>query len=355
MPSSASSVKPVAGYDHTNANETRKAYTKIVKRVRGVWGDSTISIPASESDSVSFLSAIVFVDLQGPILTLEKIHESIVVMSRFKLNRTTYEMIRSKKKTTQYNEDRQVLDVFRRNFEAQFGHLDDISSNNDSEEDESVDGDSDGSSFGGFSDQEREISQDEAPKVVKFVDSTRRTGLDMNSRQEKKRFMTNTAPKKASADVVAKPTKPTQEEAEDLKNDIALQRLINESHILAEANKEGHISGADVSTDLDPIGKARIKALEFRLQQAGAKKQHEKMPMNMRKGIIAKQKDRKEKHEAYAKEAGIVLARPSTNGVSKKPARRDRGLQIASVGKNTRHGLVISKSEIARYTSKRRK
>ncbi|ANB14864.1 Faf1p [Sugiyamaella lignohabitans] len=90
------------------------------------------------------------------------------------------------------------------------------------------------------------------------------------------------------------------------------------------------------------------------MQQAnGRKPATEKMPMSLRKGIEKSRKMKQDKYEAYAKEAGIVLARPAAGSVKKKPVKRDRGLKIASVGRNTRHGLVISKAEIAKYTSGR--
>lgn len=133
--------------------------------------------------------------------------------------------------------------------------------------------------------------------------------------------------------------------------------MINESHILAEAagsGKSKHYSGADISMGFDPIGKARLKALDSRLKSVGArtKEQKQKTPMNIQKGIIAKQKAVKERVEIHAKQAGIILARPGKpSGITKKKARRDRGLKIAAVGKNTKHGLIISQREIAKFTS----
>lgn len=129
--------------------------------------------------------------------------------------------------------------------------------------------------------------------------------------------------------------------------------MIDESHILAEASRKGHFSGAEISTttDFNPTGKYRLKTMDVRLSKLGVKQKNEKMPMNIRKGMNAKNAQRKQKTITEAKEAGIILARPTAAATKGPIKKRDRGLKIASIGKNTRHGLVISKSEIAKYTS----
>ncbi|KAA8898488.1 hypothetical protein TRICI_006550 [Trichomonascus ciferrii] len=176
---------------------------------------------------------------------------------------------------------------------------------------------------------------DSGPEVVKFDDpSTTSTTHTPTSKRERKLFMG------------------AQDDKESLEKDIALQRLISESHILAEGRDQ--FSGADISTDFDPIGKTRHKTLSSRLESLGGisdKNAKQRAPMNIQQGINAKRQERKEKHEKYAKEAGIVLARP-TSSVKKAPIKRDKGLKIASVGKNTRHGLKISEKDIQKVSGK---
>lgn len=164
----------------------------------------------------------------------------------------------------------------------------------------------------------------------------------------------------------------------DLKNDIALQRLIAESHILSDAQRK---EGSPLSSNflLNPVGKARLKTLDASIQSLAllhggdhrnakfqrntkdpysfdpsALVQHEekkfnsqKMPMNMRKGIVAKKEERTEKYERKSRDAGIILPKGLTKKKSKN-INRDRGLTVTSVGKFTKSGLVVSQQEHAR-------
>src|SRR6266480_6038159 len=82
-----------------------------------------------------------------------------------------------------------------------------------------------------------------------------------------------------------------EEEAENLKNDIALKRLLAESHLLDPIAAGG-------VRDLNPTGKNRHKALDLRIQALGSATsiyKQEKMPMNHRKGIVRKAQNREEK------------------------------------------------------------
>ncbi|KAK9464052.1 uncharacterized protein V1516DRAFT_609336, partial [Lipomyces oligophaga] len=157
----------------------------------------------------------------------------------------------------------------------------------------------------------------------------------------------------------------------NLKHDLELQRLITESHILSESN-----------SGLNPIGKTRLKTLDTRIDslsirsanaRSGNKTDYyslnpkslleikqrkfnrEKMSMKMRTGILSKQSERKRRSDSYAREAGIVLPVSSrSNSISisntNSNSRRDRGLKIQAVGKFTRSGLKINKSDIARLS-----
>lgn len=208
------------------------------------------------------------------------------------------------------------------------------------------------SSSGEESEEESELeeSENEQPIVVKHTESSFAIPVD---KQEMKLFMSTKAPlQEAPAEPKrrSRATQPSEDEQHNLENDLALQRLIKESHILAEAG----LSGVDLSTGI--TGKARHKTLQSRLDDLGLKKSKpETMPMNIRKGMVSKQKRRHENYVERAKEAGIILARPAKKsageeGGKKRVVKRERGLKIASVGRETKHGLIISKSEIARYS-----
>ena len=87
---------------------------------------------------------------------------------------------------------------------------------------------------------------------------------------------------KPSTDPEPTSKKEEEEDAHDsvnLKHDLALQRLLKESHLL------------DSADDLAPTGKNRLKALDLRMQSLGAKTSlyaQTKMPTAHRRGIKAK-------------------------------------------------------------------
>lgn len=272
-------------------------------------------------------------------------------------------------------DQKKMMDFMRRQFEEQFGKVEGLPEPEEESEEEEND-----SEAGSGSDSDEKVNEadpdsendsdldlemeeyehyneeseeedsgsesDEGPVVVKHVES----GFKVEaSKQDKKLFLSSKAPIQE-----AKPepkrrqnaSEPDEDERQNLDNDLALQRLIKESHILADAG----LSGVDISTGV--IGKARHKTLDSRLDDLGLKKKKEgQMPMKMRQALSAHQQKRKDRHVAQAKEAGIILARSATAKESKKkPAKRERGLKINSVGRETKHGIIISKSEIAKYS-----
>ncbi|CAH2450029.1 pre-rRNA processing and 40S ribosomal subunit assembly [Komagataella phaffii CBS 7435] len=305
-----------------------------------------------------------------------------------------------------------ALEIQRRNFEAQFGSLEDMGyidktkvrksskknkEHNDSEDDSgsgndsSNDSESDSEEFNGFSENEEkgEDDYDEndtqlkgQPKTVKFTENFNtfkgpskdelkmaRAGkpISLKELKEKQRL----ALKNATAN--------NSEEQEHLVNDLQLQRLLDESHLLAGSSER--FSGADLLDTIDfedPIGKARLRTLNARVRKlasingknGGLPARLEKMPMSMRKGMIKKQLEREAEFEKEAKEAGIVLSKKRkgefrnlatgdrvTNksdrigtGIKKATKMRDRGLKINSVGRSTRNGLVITPKEIAKVS-----
>lgn len=269
--------------------------------------------------------------------------------------------------------DLEQLQTERRNFEAQFGSLASLGF----EDKVGTAVSSDDEEFRGFSDEDNDSLSDTSevkvgPKVIKLNDTPFTAPV---SRKDQQRLRAGRAP--TLQEVEKRTPKPSvgQDDDDNVENDIKLQRLLQESHILQAHTK---YSGAEVTLQTlnyeEPSGKARKKALTSRLRNlssvnsSGHPKKLEKMPMAMRNGMIKSRQKQINKYEEEARNAGIVLSRVKKgetrdlgvgNGVTfasdrlgrgrKKITRvRDRGLRIHSVGKMTRHGLKISKQEIDR-------
>ena len=183
-------------------------------------------------------------------------------------------------------------------------------------------------------------------------------------------------------------------EEENLQNDIELQQFLRESHLLSAFSNassgvtsgvgltlEGmHGSNSDTIAYQDDqvIGKARSRTLEMRLKHLSKVNGHtskisklEKVPIQVRKGMIEKHKERIKRYEQDAAEGGIVLSRVKKGqfrkiestykkdierrigeSIKKKDeermAKRERGLKINTIGRSTRNGLIVSKDEIER-------
>lgn len=232
-------------------------------------------------------------------------------------------------------------ELLRKQFEAQFGtewSQPVVPTANTKESDaEALDSSSQASES--ESDAASDESGSEGPIVVKHAE----VHVDKTQQKHRRQFMKSTAPKEPS-NVEHKP----KETEEDLKQDYELQRLIEESEILKNARD---YSGADISfgDPMEQIGKARLKIMEKRLEDAGAKKRKANIPMNIAKGMKAKQSERAAKYKEYARDAGIVTAKDKK---VKKEVKRDRGLKINSIGRSSAHGVHLSKDEIARVQRK---
>ncbi|CUM62730.1 uncharacterized protein PRCAT00000287001 [Priceomyces carsonii] len=300
-----------------------------------------------------------------------------------------------------------VLEAQRKNFEAQFSSLEEMGFKDmlkltlKNKTDNALDEVSESpSEFEGFSDsdgtenllkkQENHLaehtivnkSEETAPKVVKLIEDS--TVKPLMSKAEQKILKLGRAPTLTEMlrkqREVMKLTKKQQEQAnkeddDNLENDLKLQRLLEESHILA--NKVEY-SGADLTLKTidieEPTGKARKRALDSRIRKiaatnsktGGLPKTLESMPMTMRKGMIDSKRKKAERYENEARNAGIVLSKikkgqirninagkgstmdsDRLGTVSNKAKRiRNRGLKINTVGKSTKRGLVISQKEI---------
>ncbi|KAL3465782.1 hypothetical protein BJX64DRAFT_42772 [Aspergillus heterothallicus] len=248
-------------------------------------------------------------------------------------------------------------DIFRKFFEAQFEPLEvqgsgatkdnsDLRSDNESEDYEDSGSNSEWSGIEGAD------SDEDAPvEVVEYAAPSTKADHLMDKRARKAfmtakppSFATELAPTTDRAKKGAEEEDDKDTESTNLKNDLALQRLLKESHLL------------DSASDLAPTGKNRHKALDLRMQELGAKKSlyHQKnMPSSMRKGIKAKATTKEDKRRREARENGIILEKPApkknvTNG------RRERGVGGPSIGRFAGGTLNLSQRDIAQIQSARR-
>ncbi|KAI6715992.1 hypothetical protein PZA11_002374 [Diplocarpon coronariae] len=232
-------------------------------------------------------------------------------------------------------EELNAQEIFRRHFEAQFKPLPVIQQAAIIDR-VSQDGSEEESDWGGISDGETNDVQ-----VIEHTDA--QTRMAAMSKEELKSFMSSKVPKStpnvSSIRDQAPGSKLDHEdasEAANLKKDLALQRLLAESHLLDSSNPT-------LSSN------TRHKATDLRLQALGSKTSilnQEKMPMSHRKGIISKQvaKEAKRRHEA--RENGIILEKAQM-GTKKSCARkRDRGIGAPGVGRFSGGTLTLSKKDI---------
>lgn len=219
-----------------------------------------------------------------------------------------------------------------------------------------------------------------APIIVKFEDKYSTSATPEISKDDKKMLksgkpLTLAEMKKRKEKALNQQLKESSsnESKDDVENDLKLKRLLDESHILKHVGRD-HFSGAQLSLDTvdQPIGKARVRTLDQRIRNLsetnGDQKilnKLEKIPMKRRQMLIAREREKQEKFEKDAKDAGIVLSRKSKGQIryiddsssiakenlfgkgklqSKKTS--SRGLKIHSVGKKVDGGLFFSKSQI---------
>jgi hypothetical protein len=242
-------------------------------------------------------------------------------------------------------DDDNVRALFQRAFEAKFKPLEkkeklNEASETDEDSDSGDDGDED--DWDGFSDEEEggtvEVIQHDGGKNVD----------DERIRREKKLFMSSKPPSEAKITALAKnalqdATEDDASESANLKYDLALQRLLKESHLLDPSTFSG--------STVEPEGKSRLKALDLRLKDLGAKhaiSEQERMPIAHRKGIKAKAANREVARRKDAAENGIILekARAVVGKPHQQQQRRPRGIGAPSVGKFKGGTLKLSSRDV---------
>ncbi|KAL9577659.1 MAG: hypothetical protein Q9212_006223 [Teloschistes hypoglaucus] len=242
----------------------------------------------------------------------------------------------------------QLQSILRRHFETKFEPLasfEPVSAPELSHQESSITADDD-TDWTGFSEDEDGVST-----VVVDHRGRDREKTDI-SREELKSFMSAKPPIQSNgqpASAQRKVMEPvnTDEAATDaanLQKDLALQRLLKESHLL------------DSSSAPTPSGQNRHKALDIRQQALGSKESvfsQQKMPLAQRKGIVAKAVERDASRRTEAKENGIILER-AVKSKAREP-QRQRGIGAPSVGKFSRGMLTLSKKDVASIVGPRKR
>ena len=250
--------------------------------------------------------------------------------------------------------------------------VEDNSEEDDDDEDEDEDEDSqdsgpgsdnDPDDFSGFSESEETNQAPAKPQIEVIEDRTFRRADPAEEKRLKKQFMSAKIPStpkypiahkpSATATAAAAGTDAQDDESNNLQNDLALQRLLKESHLL-----DANTFSATGTASSAPEGAARLKALDMRIRDLGGKKSHleqDRMPIAFRKGMVAKAGEREDKRRTEAKENGIILERFGSKsaggaGAATRGGGRERKKAIGTGGPDvgTFRGatLRLSKNDI---------
>ena len=130
----------------------------------------------------------------------------------------------------------------------------------------------------------------------------------------------------------------------NLQKDLALQRLLKESHLL------------DGQSLLSLAGQARHKAHDLRVQSLGSKHSiysQQKMPFAQRRGISTKKAEQEQVRRHEAQENGLVLEKLAQRKARSK-SKRERGIGAPAVGKFRGGLLQLSEKDVARIQGPRK-
>ncbi|KAI0166488.1 hypothetical protein GGR57DRAFT_27600 [Xylariaceae sp. FL1272] len=267
--------------------------------------------------------------------------------------------------------------VFARLFEQQFLPLapagesaslsdteDPTAENEDeNEDDEELKGENDDDSWDGLSEDGDESDTSASPNAVEVVSHTEgyttKTTNPLDKR-ESRAWLSSKPPTYASSETTTstktkKPDSTAEEDAPSLlKNDLALQRLLSESHLFSTAAAKSNDKDSDAQLgghSTEHVGRNRHLATDMRLAALGSKSsiyKQAKMPMSFRKGINAAAEGKESKRRREAKENGIVLERPGPkkNGRDRRKSG-PRDIDAPAVGKMNNGLLKLSKKDIA--------
>ncbi|KAI9677438.1 MAG: hypothetical protein M1817_006392 [Caeruleum heppii] len=229
-----------------------------------------------------------------------------------------------------------MASAFRRHFEAQFEpfEIHDHPSLSSGSYKKQESGDDDESSWDGLSGSE------EGGHIEVIEHDTSGFGEENIPKVELKTFMSSKPPSIITKTIIERKSNPTGNlqtdnddgDAANLKKDLALQRLLQESHLL------------DPVSSLAPSGSNRHKAIDLRVQSLGSKSSiltQAKMPMSHRKGMIAKAAQREDRRRREAKENGIVLEKVQKLDAREETTKRERGIGAPAVGTFKRGSIIV--------------
>ncbi|KAG5959255.1 hypothetical protein E4U57_000817 [Claviceps arundinis] len=283
------------------------------------------------------------------------------------------------------SEEIDANELLRRHFEARFEPLAGAASQpTDQDEPQTGEDDSewDGLSEEGANDRERENeegfseddSQDEddwESSKVEVVDYSKPQAPKESAmtKRELKAFMSSRPPDPTtktttttteSSSTPSKSALPLPEDAPSLlKQDLELRRLLSESHLLnphargakslSSVSVSSSSSSTTTSTPAFAEGRTRRKTTDLRVQALGAKTSihvQEKMPMQMRKGMLAAQQAREVKRRREARENGVILERDVQMRGGDRKRRRGGGVDRPGVGRMRGAELRISERDV---------
>ncbi|MCJ1476878.1 hypothetical protein MMC13_005547 [Lambiella insularis] len=202
------------------------------------------------------------------------------------------------------------------------------------------------------------LDDDESAREVQVIEHTTHFGAQRADvpKEELKAFMTPRIPsithsvKPAFLPSVEPPPTDSTERAL-ISQDLALQRLLSEPHILNPTARDS-LSQPSSSTFL-PHPNHRHRTVDLRLQALGVKRSllvQLNMPMKIRKGIEAKRVEKEETKRKEARETGVILEkevkRGDAAGPGRKEGKRDRGVGAPAVGRWKGGMLVLGRRDV---------
>ncbi|PNY24394.1 Swr1-complex protein 5 [Tolypocladium capitatum] len=263
-------------------------------------------------------------------------------------------------------------EIFRRHFESRFEPLE--ASKENKTEDETKEVDDEDEEWGGLSDDE--ISDDDEGKrlerllgedaiadetqvqTVEVVDhsSSQAPKPTSMSKRELKAFMSSRPPDQTAnpkddttATATAIPSTTLPEDAPSLlAQDLELRRLLAESHLLSRNSSTSLSASAAAEPKSFAAGRTRQKATDLRIQALGSGisiHTQEKMPMNMRKGMVAAAGAREAKRRREARENGVILEK-ETGKKRRRGGGRDAAVNRPGVGRLRGAELRISERDV---------
>lgn len=300
--------------------------------------------------------------------------------------------------------------ILRRHFEAKFKPLspshaptkpdastvEDLRSDSDDDDDDASEASWSGVS--GAEDSEAGMdsdsdSEEEEIEVVSYTNNTTTTSnLNGLSKREAKAYLSSRVPSALISSSSTTTTTTTQNQNQKssstgnggadeddaptlLKNDLALQRLLTESHLFSnsksnsDSNNNNNNNNTTTTTTTEHAGRNRHLATDLRLGALGSKRSiyaQQKMPMSIRKGIAGAATDRETRRRREARESGVVLERKSGTGATAawlrgfgggaaggKDRRRSGGggqkgaVDAPAVGKLRNGMLTLSKRDVS--------